>query len=121
MRVWVPRRLVKAVAVAALAGGLVAAPIAAYLVRVIPPQLLGSMVGGFIVLTNSRTILNSFDVTGAAAAATYLTITALWAAAIAWSVRRYRTSQRAIHAGDAPAEHVEPAVTPSTGTELAGA
>ena len=78
---------------ALLAGGLLAAPIAAYLVRVIPPQLLGSLVGGFIVLTNSRTILNSFDITGSAAAATYLTITGLWAAAVAWSVKRYRGSR----------------------------
>ena len=78
---------------ALLAGGLLAAPIAAYLVRVIPPQLLGSLVGGFIVLTNSRTILNAFDVTGATAATVYLSITILWAAAIAWSVKRYRASK----------------------------
>jgi uncharacterized membrane protein YfcA len=78
---------------ALLAGGLVAAPIAAYLVRIIPPQLLGSLVGGFIVLTNSRTILNAYDVTGAPAAATYLTITVLWAAAIAWSVKRHRAAR----------------------------
>jgi len=50
-------------------------------------------VGGFIVLTNSRTILNSFDVTGATAATVYLSITVLWAAAIAWSVKRYRASK----------------------------
>ncbi len=104
---------------ALLIGGLVAAPIAAYLVKVIPPQLLGSMVGGFIVLTNSRTILNTYDVTGGAAAATYLTITALWFAAIGWSVHRYRTSQRAIHAGDLPAEGATTVAAP--GTELAGA
>ncbi|MGN6693781.1 MAG: sulfite exporter TauE/SafE family protein [Aquihabitans sp.] len=80
---------------ALLAGGLLAAPIAAYLVRVIPPQLLGSLVGGFIVLTNSRTILNSFEITGATAATVYLTVTALWAGAIAWSVKRYRASKAA--------------------------
>jgi uncharacterized membrane protein YfcA len=78
---------------ALLAGGLLAAPIAAYLVRVIPPQLLGSLVGGFIVLTNSRTILNSFDVTGGAAAAVYVSVTVLWAAAVSWSVKRYRAAK----------------------------
>jgi len=62
-------------------------------VRVIPPQLLGSLVGGFIVLTNSRTILNSFDVTGAPAAATYVSILVGWAAAVAWSTKRYRSTQ----------------------------
>ena len=78
---------------ALLAGGLLAAQIAAYLVRVIPPQLLGSLVGGFIVLTNSRTILNAYDITGGTAAAVYLSITVLWAAAIAWSVKRHRASK----------------------------
>jgi uncharacterized membrane protein YfcA len=90
---------------ALLAGGLVAAPIAAYLVRILPPQLLGSLVGGFIVLTNSRTMLNAFDVRGAAAAATYLGITVLWAAAVAWSVRRYRRTA------------AEEAVDPTEGAE----
>ena len=42
-----------------LAGGLVAAPIAAWLVRHIPPRMLGSLVGGMIVLTNTRTLLSS--------------------------------------------------------------
>src|SRR3954454_22548459 len=42
-----------------LAGGLVAAPIAAWLVRHIPPRLLGSLVGGVIVVTNLRTLLTS--------------------------------------------------------------
>ena len=40
-----------------LVGGLIAAPIAAWLVRHIPPRLLGSLVGGMIVLTNTRTLL----------------------------------------------------------------
>jgi uncharacterized membrane protein YfcA len=96
---------------ALLVGGLVAAPIAAYLVRVIPPQLLGSLVGGFIVLTNSRTILNAYDVTGVAAAATYLTITGLWAAAIAWSAKRYRSS-KAMEADAADAAEVVEAPGP---------
>ncbi len=83
---------------ALLAGGLVAAPIAAYLVRIIPPQLLGSLVGGFIVLTNSRTILNAYEVAGPPAATVYLSITVLWAAAIAWSVKRHRAT-KAVEAG----------------------
>ena len=42
-----------------LVGGLIAAPIAAWLVRHVPPRLLGSLVGGMIVLTNTRTLLTS--------------------------------------------------------------
>src|SRR5215207_9554667 len=46
-------------ALALLIGGAVAAPIAAWLVRRVPPRLLGSLVGGMIVLTNTRTLLRS--------------------------------------------------------------
>ncbi len=49
-------------ALALLAGGVVAAPLAAYLVRVAPAHLLGVAVGGIILLTNARTLLKSFDV-----------------------------------------------------------
>lgn len=48
-------------ALALLAGGLVAAPLAAYLVRVTPAHLLGVLVGGMIVLTNSRTLFKTFE------------------------------------------------------------
>lgn len=81
---------------ALLAGGLLAAPVAAYLVRVIPPQLLGSLVGGFIVLTNARTLVRWAGVTGGGAAAVYLGILVVWAAAVAWSVRRYRAGVRLV-------------------------
>lgn len=89
---------------ALLAGGLVAAPIAAYLVRVIPPALLGSMVGGLIVLTNSRTLVNAAGLSGTGAALVYWSITAGWAAAVAWSVRRHRAAQAA--AAEDPADEV---------------
>lgn len=75
---------------ALLVGGLAAAPLAAWLVRHLPPQLLGSLVGGFIVLTNTHTLLGAVEVRGAAAVATYLVIVAGWAAAVWWSVRRLR-------------------------------
>jgi hypothetical protein len=74
-------------ALALFAGGLVAAPIAAYLVRIVPAKLLGSLVGGFIFLINVRTLLREFDVVGGPAAAAYLTILTIWVAAIAWSAR----------------------------------
>ncbi|MBP1155084.1 MULTISPECIES: sulfite exporter TauE/SafE family protein [unclassified Paenibacillus] len=40
-------------------GGVVAAPIAAYLVKVIPSYMLGVLVGGLIILTNLRTLIQS--------------------------------------------------------------
>ncbi|HEX8511178.1 MAG TPA: sulfite exporter TauE/SafE family protein [Propionibacteriaceae bacterium] len=62
-------------ALALLAGGLVAAPLAAYLVKVAPSHLLGVAVGGIILLTNSRTLLKSYDVATPTRLAVYGIIT----------------------------------------------
>ena len=75
---------------ALLGGGLLAAPLAAYLVRRIAPKMLGSLVGGMIVLTNSRTLVREFEITGVVAAAIYLTVAVGWLAAIAWSAAALR-------------------------------
>jgi uncharacterized protein len=87
-----------------LVGGLIAAPIAAWLVRHIPPRLLGSLVGGIILLTNTRTLLKS-DWIGAEDGtryAVYAVIYAVWAAAVVWSFREYR-KDRALESADAVA------------------
>jgi uncharacterized membrane protein YfcA len=73
-----------------LIGGVIAAPIAAYLVRHIPGRLLGSLVGGIIIVTNARTLMSSFEVVGSPRAAVYVTLFAIWGAAIAISVRGLR-------------------------------
>ena len=75
-----------------LGGGLIAAPIAAWLVRVIPPRMLGSLVGGMIVLTNTRTLLKSdwIDAPDATRYAVYAVLYAVWAAAVVHSFRAYR-------------------------------
>jgi uncharacterized membrane protein YfcA len=75
-----------------LAGGLVAAPIAAWLVRHIPPRLLGSLVGGIIVVTNTRTLLTSdwIDAATPVRYAVYAVLSVIWAAAVVHSYRQYR-------------------------------
>ena len=85
-----------------LAGGLIAAPIAAWLVRHIPPRLLGSLVGGMIVLTNTRTLLKSdwIDAGRRTRYAVYAVIYAIWAAAVVHSFREYR-KDRALESADA--------------------
>jgi uncharacterized protein len=85
-----------------LLGGLIAAPIAAWLVRHIPPRLLGSLVGGMIVLTNTRTLLKSdwIDAPDGTRYAVYAVIYVIWAAAVAWSFLEYR-KDRAIESADA--------------------
>ena len=60
--------------------------------RHIPPRLLGSLVGGMIILTNTRTLLRSewLDVPGPAQYAGYAVLYAVWAAAVVHSFREYR-------------------------------
>ncbi|MFI6164344.1 MULTISPECIES: sulfite exporter TauE/SafE family protein [Micromonospora] len=93
---------------ALLLGGMIAAPIAAWLVRMVPPRVLGSAVGGVIILTNVRTLLLSdwIDAPTGVRYASYLVIVAAWAAAVAWSVRQHladRTVEPVV-AGDGPGE-----------------
>ncbi|MEY3569258.1 MAG: hypothetical protein RL267_406 [Chloroflexota bacterium] len=75
---------------ALLVGGLVAAPIAAYLVRHMNPRILGVIVGGFICFTNARTLLAATGVSENAFLLVYGAIVAAWAAAVAFVVRAIR-------------------------------
>ncbi|TFV52590.1 sulfite exporter TauE/SafE family protein [Geodermatophilus sp. DF01-2] len=85
-----------------LAGGLVAAPIAAWLVRHVPPRMLGSLVGGIIVLTNTRTLLRSewIDAADPVRSTVYAVLAAVWVAAVVHSFREYR-KDRALESADA--------------------
>ncbi|MET3977343.1 sulfite exporter TauE/SafE family protein [Cellulosimicrobium sp. 4261] len=97
---------------ALLLGGLVAAPIAAWLVRMLPPRILGSAVGGVIVLTNARTLLRSewVDASGAVQGVVLALVAVVWAAAVVWSVRAHRRAVAAEAAADpAPADAPHPA------------
>ncbi len=75
---------------ALLAGGLFAAPIAAYIVKVLPTRILGTAVGGVILLTNMRTFLSTFGVEGAAAGVAYFVIVGVWVSAMAFSFAAIR-------------------------------
>ncbi|MET9337073.1 sulfite exporter TauE/SafE family protein [Nonomuraea sp. NPDC003804] len=92
-----------------LLGGILAAPIAAWLVRHIPPRILGSAVGGVIILTNLRTLLRSDWVAapGGVQTVAYLAIALIWAGAITHSVRAYRRDKAA-----APVESLEVELRP---------
>jgi uncharacterized protein len=75
---------------ALLAGGIVAAPIAAWFVRIVTAQLLGSAVGGLILLTNTRTMFEAFDVSGDARNPVYLVLALTWIAAVSYVVYKHR-------------------------------
>jgi uncharacterized membrane protein YfcA len=91
-----------------LLGGLIAAPIAAWLVRHIPPRMLGSLVGGVIIVTNTRTLLKSdwIDAADSTRYAIYAVLYVIWAAAVVHSYRQYRR-ERAIESADAVAAEAE--------------
>jgi uncharacterized membrane protein YfcA len=71
---------------ALLVGGIIAAPIAAYLVRILPMRVLGTTVGGVILITNMRTFMGAMGVSGGTATLTYVLIVAIWLAALTFSI-----------------------------------
>ena len=75
-----------------LLGGMVAAPVAAWLVRLLPARVLGSAVGGVIVVTNVRTLLRSdwVGASGVASGVVYGLVYVVWAAALTYSIRAHR-------------------------------
>ncbi len=82
------------IVLALLAGGLIAAPIAAWLVRIVPAQLLGAAVGGVIVLTNARILMRAADLDGTLPVFVYLLLAAGWVAALVLAVRILRRTRR---------------------------
>ena len=75
---------------ALLAGGLVAAPIAAWLVQKLTARFLGAAVGGLIVLTNARTIFSVLSEPAELRAAAYAVLAFAWVVAVAYVVRQHR-------------------------------
>ncbi len=84
-------------AAALLVGGVIAAPVAAWLVRHMPARVLGVAAGGLIVLTNSKTILESFGASGTTVALGALVVFVAWVSLIVWAVRQEREA-RAVEA-----------------------
>ena len=72
---------------ALLLGGMLAAPLAAWLSQRLHPRLLGSAVGGMIILTNGRTLLGGLGVTGTQQALTIALLALIWVAALGFAVR----------------------------------
>ena len=76
-----------AYAAALLVGGVLAAPVAAVVVRYLPARVLGVAAGGLIVLTNGKTLADAAgveDVTTGLLASVTVTLWVLW---ISWAVK----------------------------------
>lgn len=76
--------------VALMIGGVVAAPLAAWLVKKLPSYLLGVLVGGFIVLTNTRTLITAWSAGPEVVPFIYGFIVFGWVLAIRYAVSRNR-------------------------------
>ncbi len=77
-----------------VAGGVIAAPLAAYLVRLLPPRILGAAVGGLIVMTNVDTITAAAGINGPVRTLAYATVAAAWAAALLFAITQLRREQQ---------------------------
>ena len=82
------------VVVGLMVGGVIAAPFAAWLVSRVSPALLGTAVGGVIVLTNSQKLVHFFDIQWPWSTAIYTLIVVAWVSLVvyAWRVSRARSS-----------------------------
>ena len=76
-----------AIAGALLVGGVVAAPVAALVVRHLAPRVLGVTAGGLIVLTNLTTLAESLGAAGITVALLASVVFTLWVLWIAWAVK----------------------------------
>lgn len=72
---------------ALMVGGVVAAPIAALLVRYLPARVLGVAAGGLIVLTNLQTLADRADASGITEGLLASMVFTLWVLWTAWAVK----------------------------------
>lgn len=77
-----------------LVGGLIAAPIAAWLVKHLAARVLGVAAGGFIVLTNTTTIVEAVGGSGGTVAVVAGVLFVTWIGLIVTAVRHEREARR---------------------------
>jgi uncharacterized membrane protein YfcA len=83
---------------ALLVGGVIAAPIAAYVVRILPTRILGTAVGGLILVTNMRTFLGAVGLRSDPVIPwlIYAVIVAIWIAALVFAIQMVRRERSAV-------------------------
>ena len=85
---------------ALLVGGLIAAPIAAWIVRILPARILGTAVAGVILITNMKTFLEAIGIGGGLSIVViYIVIVLIWLVALAHSLVVNRREKRAVTEG----------------------
>jgi uncharacterized protein len=79
-----------------LGGGLVAAPIAAWIVRHLNARVLGTAVGGFILLVNAKTFLEAVGLDPALNVFVYGAILAVWITALYFAYAAIRRERKPV-------------------------
>ena len=79
-----------------LAGGLIAAPIAAWVVKNLNSRVLGTAVGGFILLTNANTFLDAVGLSSDLDVLVYATIITVWATALYFAISALRKERKPV-------------------------
>jgi uncharacterized protein len=77
--------------VALMVGGMLAAPVAAALVRYLPARVLGVAAGGLIVLTNLQTLADWSDASGVTEGLLASLVFTLWVLWTSWAVKLEQT------------------------------
>ncbi len=82
-----------------LAGGLIAAPIAAWIVKTLNARVLGTAVGGFILITNANTFLEAVGLSSNFNTLVYAAILAIWAVALYLAISALRKERKPVLEG----------------------
>ena len=91
-------------ALALLVGGVLVAPLAAWLVKHLPARVLGTAAGGLIVVTNSRTLLVWAEVPASATTPILLSLVTVWIGLVTWAV----IAERRASGGDDDEAGIDP-------------
>ena len=86
-------------------GGMIAAPIGAWVAHRLPMRIMGVAVGGMIIFTNSLTLMRAFEVPASVQVPVLVTLAAAWASLVAYvTVAHVRTvrAARAVSAEVSP-------------------
>ncbi|HET7479052.1 MAG TPA: sulfite exporter TauE/SafE family protein [Rubrobacteraceae bacterium] len=88
----IPFQLVGAI----LVGGIIAAPIAAWVVRHLNARVMGTAVGGFILLTNANTFLGAIGFDPSVNIPVYIAIVAVWVSALYLAISTTRRERKPV-------------------------
>lgn len=74
--------------------GLIAAPLAAWIVRLLPARLLAVIVGGAIIVTNAKTLLGTLSIEGEPASLILGSLVIAWLGLVSLAVKRHRSNRQ---------------------------